>query len=149
MAAIQQPQIVYNPGGGAVTLAFKRGPQNFKPYFAPRLHDNLATSGAARERVVENADILISFEMQHVIIDDDMPGWEAFMAWALPGGQFKFYPNAAMTDFYNCVDENGKSEWAWTAPKKYKQTFLFRILQDGQAPPDTATILRRFYGNPT
>ena len=53
MAAISQPQIIYNPGSGPVTLPFVRGPQNFMPYYEGRLHDNLGTSqGTVRERLL-------------------------------------------------------------------------------------------------
>ena len=144
MAAITLPKIVY--GGGPTTLQFKRGPQAFVPYWKPRLHDNVSTSGAARERVVENPDILISFQMQHLVIDDDMPGWMTFMAFALAGGEFEFFPNSAMTDFYNCVDDLG--EWApkYTAPKKYSASFRLRVLVDAQTPSDPGVILKRFYG---
>jgi hypothetical protein len=146
MAAISQPQIIYNPGSGNVTLAFKRGPQNFLPAWSPRVHDNLSTSGAARERVVENLDILINFDMQHILVSDDMGGWESFLAFALAGGQFNFYPNAATTDYYHCVDESAKSELKYTGPGKYSKSFTFRIINDSQAPSDPGVILRRFYG---
>lgn len=138
--------MIYNPGSGNVTLAFLRGPQNFKPYFNGRVHDNLATSGQYRERVVENLDILVSFEMQHHIIDGDLPGWAAFLAFALAGGQFTFYPNAALTDNYNCVLEDANWEPKVNAPRKYAASFVFRVLQDSNAPPDPGQILRRFYG---
>jgi hypothetical protein len=99
-----------------------------------------------RERVVENLDILISFDMTHLIIDDDMPAWMSFMAFALAGGGFQFYPCSALTDYYNCVEELGEWKPKLTAPKKYSASFRFRILQDSQAPSDPGKVLRRFYG---
>jgi hypothetical protein len=66
-----------------------------KPHWAGRMHDNLATSGAARERVVEALDILIEFIAGHMIEGSDLVNWAAFMAWALPGNAFRFYPIAA------------------------------------------------------
>jgi hypothetical protein len=141
------PQIVYTPSGGsATTITFTRGPQNLKPYFNGRVHDNLSTSGKSRERVVENLDILIAFEMQHQVADGDMPGWAAFLAFALAGGTFSFYPNQGLPDNYNCVLENANWEPKWNAPKKYASTYTFRVLQDSQAPSDPGVILRRLYG---
>jgi len=140
------PKLVYNPGSGSVTLAFVNGPQAFAPYFNGRVHDNLSTSGKVRERVVENLDILIAFDMGHVVADVDMPGWAAFLAFALAGGEFQFYPNAALADNYNCVLEDTGWNPKINAPKKYAQSIVFRVLQDSSAPSDPGVILRRFYG---
>ena len=140
------PQIVYNPGSGNITLPFLRGPQSFKPHFNGRVHDNLSTSGKYRERVVENLDILISFDMQHQVADGDMPNWAAFLIFALGGGQFQFYPNAGLPDNYDCVLEDANWEPKVNAPKKYASSFLLRVLQDGAAPADPGVVLRRFYG---
>ena len=137
-------KIVY--GTGPTTLTCKRGPLNFNPYFDGRMHDNLSTSGAARERVTENLDILIFFEMPNLVIDDDMPAWGTFEAFALTGNGFKFYPSDGLPDYYNCVLEDLKWEPKRNAPKKYAATVLVRILQDSQAPISPDVILRRFYG---
>lgn len=144
--SIGLPQVTYNPGSGLVTLAFVRGPQGFHPNWKPRLHDNLSTSGAARERVVENLDILISFGMGHVIVDQDMPAWDLFLAFILAGGQFNFFPNSNLPDYYHCVEEAGLSEMKYTAPKKYAMSLVFRIINDSQAPANPGTVLRRLYG---
>lgn len=139
-------KIVYHPATVDVTLTFVRGPVNFKPYWDARVHDNLSTSGAARERVVENLDILIGFETPHLIIDGDMAGWGLFVAWGLAGGAFKFYPSDALTDYYNCVLEDSKWEPVRNAPKKYAAAVVVRVLQDGQTPAGPDVVLRRFYG---
>jgi hypothetical protein len=119
---------------------------NFRPYWDGRVHDNLATSGAARERVVEALDVLISFEMPHLVVDDDMAAWALFEAFALAGGTFKFYPSDGLGDYYNCVAEDAKWEPARNAPKKYGVVVVVRILADGQAPSGPDVVLRRFYG---
>jgi hypothetical protein len=145
--SIGLPQITYTPsGGGPTTIPFVWGPQNFEPYFAGRVHDNLSTSGAVRERVSENLDILISFEMNHLVVDTTMPGFGAFMAFALAGGGFQFYPNASLPDYYNCVLEDTDWHTKRNAPKKYASTFVFRILNDAKCPSDPSVVLRRFYG---
>ena len=140
------PQIVYNPGSGNVTLAFVRGPVNFKAYWQGRVHDNLATSGIARERVVENLDILMSMQMPNMLLTSDLTQWAAFEAFALAGGTFQFYPCSTLGDNYNCVAEDEKWEPARNAPAKYGATVVFRILQDSQCPTGPDIVLRRFYG---
>jgi hypothetical protein len=140
------PQIVYNPGSGNVTLAFTRGPLDFTCEWAGRVHDNLSTSGLVRERVVENLDILISFQMPHMIADQDMPGWASFLAFALAGGEFQFYPSSTLADNYNCVLEDAGWKPKWNAIKKYGSTITLRVLQDSSAPSDPGVVLRRFYG---
>ena len=137
---------VYHPLTVDVTLLFARGPVNFKPYWDGRVHDNVSTSGAARERVVENLDIMIGFEMPHLVIDDDMAAWATFENFALLGGGFKFYPCSTLTDYYNCVLEDVKWELVTNAPKKYAATVLVRVLQDSQTPSGPDVVLRRFYG---
>ena len=53
------------------------------------------------------------------MIDDDMPSWMAFMAFALPGGQFNFYPNAALSDTYPAVVESSDFKPKRVAPRRY------------------------------
>jgi hypothetical protein len=142
------PKIVYNTGSGDVTLAFVRGPLDFLPEWAPVVHDNVASSGAARERVVENRGILIPFTMPGLTVGGgDLAAWMTFMGWAIGGGAFKFYPNAALTsDWYNCVEEAGAWQPRRVAPGVYSAAFRFRVLMDSQAPADPGTVLRRFMG---
>jgi len=141
-------KIVYNPGSGNVTLTFKRGPLNFTPYFEARVNDNLSTSGKVRERVMESLvpDILISFEMPHMVLLDDLAAWAAFFAFALAGGQFVLYPSDALTDTYNCVLEDKSWKPGRNAPYKYGAPVVIRILSDGSAPATPEIVLRRFYG---
>ena len=140
------PQIVYHSATVDVTLAFVRGPLNFCCYWEGRVHDNLSTSGAARERVVENLDLMIEFDMPHMLLMTDLVSWESFMAWALAGGGFKFYPCSTLTDYYNCVLEDPGFKPGWNAPQKYGAKVKIRILVDGQTPVGPDIVLRRFYG---
>lgn len=140
------PKVIYNSGGGAVTLQFVRGPVDFDAQWAGRVHDNLSTSGKARERVTENLDILLTFTMPGHVVDGDMPAWGTFLAWALAGGGFTFYPNAALTDNYNCVTDDVDWVKRRVAAKVYSASYQWRILQDGSAPASPDIVLRRFYG---
>jgi hypothetical protein len=138
--------IVYHPAATDITLTIARGPVNFTPYFDARVHDNLATSGAQRERVTENVDILISMELPHMQVADDLTAWGAFMAFALPGGQFRIYPNVGLSDYYNCVLEDPGWKPGRNAPGKYGSAVVLRVLQDSHAPSGPDVVLRRFYG---
>lgn len=140
------PKIIYNAGAGNVTLQCVRGPRDFRCGYKTRAHDNLATSGL-RERVFEANDILISFVMEQMAVTSDLPSWTAFAQWALSGGAFKFYPDAALSDYYNCVSDDDGFEPARTGPGRYSAAFHFRIVPDGQAPDGgPGEVLERFYG---
>jgi hypothetical protein len=140
-------KIVYTPTGGEeTTLTFARGPVDFQVWAQGRVHDNVATDGSARERVTENVDILISWQMPHMLVADDIEVWGAFVGFALPGGGFRFYPSDQLTDYYNCVLED--QGWApkWNAPRKYGAPVKVRVLNDAHAPADPSVVLRRFHG---
>ena len=139
------PKIVYDAGAGNVTLQFVRGPQRFQCGYQTRAHDNLATSGI-RERVLEGNDILIAFGMVHMRVEGDLPEWSAFMKWALGGGQFDFYPDADLPDYYHCVSDDEGFAPQWTAPGQYGAEFRLRVVPDGQAPADPSEVIQRFYG---
>ena len=140
------PKITYDAGAGLVTLTFKRGPLNFgAEWVADRVHDNVSSSGAVRERVVEALDIVISFEMPALLVGDDLPAWRAFMGWAAMGGGFKFYPSAAGVDYYNCVEDTGTWSFKRVARGVMSSTFKFRVLNDAQAPADPGSVMEKFY----
>jgi len=140
-------QIKYTPVATVITLAFSWGPENFKPYWAGRVHDNLSTSGAVRERVVENLDILMDVPMPHLLVGGTLDDWGAFEAFALAGGGFQFYPDSSQpTIYYNCVAEDSDFAPVRGGPKKYSAIMKFRILNDAQAPTSPTQILRRYYG---
>jgi len=138
------PQISY--GAGPTVFTLTRGPKDFKCWWAPVVHDNAATSGAARERVVESMPIMISFDMPAHVLGDDAETWASFVAFALPGGQFQFYPCADLADYYNCVLESQTWEPARAGVRRYTASYVLRILLDGQAPADPVVVLRRLHG---
>jgi len=139
------PKIIYNAGAGNVTVTFSRGPQGFQAWPKAVGHTNVATSGLT-ESVQERVEIHVSFNMQHVRIDDDYVAWSAFIAWALPGGQFKFYPDSTQATYYNCVMEGDEAQFPWKAPRVYSGAFHFRILPDSAAPSNAGEVMRKYYG---
>jgi hypothetical protein len=140
------PKVVYNAGSGNVVLQFVRGPQDFLCYLKARVHDNVATSGI-KERVVEAQDSMIKFGMGCIRVSDDLVAWSAFMAYALMGGTFDFYPNSAINEHYHCVSDDEEFAIARTAPGQYSATLQWRIVPDTQAPAGgPAQVMKRFYG---
>lgn len=138
--------IVYNPGSGDVTLTFKRGPLDFRAGWEGVVHDNPPSSGAEFERVTENRTLMISFQMPHMVVADDLESWESLMSFALTGAAFKFYPTASIDYWFNCqlVDQGWSP--ARTARKKYGAPVKLRVVEDAHTPTGPVAILRRFYG---
>jgi hypothetical protein len=143
------PKVTYQPESTLITLQFVWGPQNFISYSAAVAHDNLATGGT-KERVVERVDTMIQFDMQAIKLAD-VPGWQAFMDWALAGGEFKFYPDASLSDYYNMVSDDQSFQLVRVGPGVYGSAnspgFTWRMKQDSQAAsPDV--VMQRYYGIP-
>lgn len=95
------PKIVYDPGTGPATLNFLRPPRHVAAYdsVATR-HDNVATSGV-RESITERIDQFLEFEAEYVGAGSDVSAWAAFMAYALKGGPFSYYPDASLPGYTN------------------------------------------------
>jgi len=136
------------PGGGfgqASVLLFARGPRNFQAFYSSRKNDNLSTSGL-RERVLEANDILITFEMPALRIDDDLPAWAGFMYWALGGLQFDFYPNSDINEHYHCVSDDDNFTPQRVGLRVYSAAFQLRVVPDSIAPASPAQVLQRING---
>jgi len=141
------PKVNYDPGGGAVDLLFARGPNGFRCFYHARVHDNLSTSGAARERVTEGLDMLITFTMPALKVADDYAGWMAFSKFALGGGQFTFCPNVDHAEnAYHCLSDDQEFAPARVGPQTYTAAFQWRIVPDGSAPADPGVVMQKFYG---
>lgn len=140
--------MVYNPGSGNVTLQFVRGPQGFRCDAVAVVHDNEATGGL-RERVEERVDLILAFRMDALRVDgtgDSLPAWSTFMAWALAGGEFTFYPNASLSDAYTCVSEDEGFAPEVKGPGVYGAAFSWRILPGVTTPAGPGVVYQRFYG---
>jgi hypothetical protein len=117
------PKIVYNPGSGATTLTFQRGPRKVPAYFqVAARHDNIASSGV-RESVVERVDNFVELEMEYVGIGADVQAWSSFIAYALQGGSFSFYPDASQSAFTNYWLE----DTTWNAAYKAAGQYSFKV----------------------
>lgn len=120
------PHIVFDSGTGPVTLAFTYPPRNVAAYnsVATR-HDNIASSGA-RESILERVDSFLEIEMQTVLLGTDVTHWNAFMQYALQGGQFAYYPDASKGAFTNYWLEQTTWTAAYKAPGLYSFKLKFR-----------------------
>ena len=140
-------QIKYTPVGGSLTtLTLVNSPVNFMCSVEGRVNDNLSTSGKVRERVIENLDLMLTWEMPYMQVQGDIEAWAAFTMFALGGGQFAFLPCSMLSDAYNCVAEDTGWQPQYKGPKRYGAKVKVRILQDSSAPGDPSVVLRRFYG---
>ncbi len=117
------PQIVYDPGTGPVTLAFTYPPRNVAAYnsVAAR-HDNVASSGV-RESILQRIDNFLEFDMQFVLLGADVIAWNAFMQTALTGGQFAYYPDSSQSGFTNYWLE----DTTWSAAYKAAGLYSFKM----------------------
>jgi hypothetical protein len=120
------PQIIYNPGTGPVTLVFLYPPRNLPAYDMRAVrHDNIASSGV-RESILERIDNFLGLDMPWVAIAADVAAWAAFMLFALAGGQFQFFPDASQAAYTNYWLEDTNWRAAYRSPGYYSFKVLFR-----------------------
>jgi hypothetical protein len=123
---MSNPQIVYDPGTGPVTLAFQRPPRKVPAYeYNAVRHDNISSAGV-REAVLERVETFLELEMEWVAIGADVQAWNQFMQFALGGGQFGYYPDASLPAFTNYWLEDTNWTAAYKAPGQYTFKLKFR-----------------------
>lgn len=117
------PQIIYDPGTGPITLGFIYPPRNVAAYNAiATRHDNVASSGV-RESILERVDNFLEFDMQTVLAGNDVAAWNVFMQYALTGGQFAYYPDSSQNAFTNYWLEGT----TWNAAYKSPGIYSFKV----------------------
>ena len=123
---MSNPQIVYDPGTGPVTLAFVRPPSKVPAYdYSAVRHDNISSAGV-REAVLERIDAFLELEMPWVGVGADVQAWNQFMQFALSGGQFGYYPDASQAAFTNYWLEDTNWTAGYKAPGQYSFKLKFR-----------------------
>ena len=123
---MSNPQIVYDPGTGPVTLAFVRPPTKVPAYdYSAVRHDNISSAGV-REAVLERIDAFLELEMPWVGVGADVQAWNQFMQFALSGGQFGYYPDASQSAFTNYWLEDTSWTAGYKAPGQYSFKLKFR-----------------------
>jgi hypothetical protein len=120
------PALVYPVSGGTITLTFQRPPQRVPAYSQQAVrHDNVASSGV-RESVVERLDNFLDLDLEWVAIGSDVQAWQQFMAYALQGGAFAYYPDSSQSAFTNYWLEDTNWTAAYKAPGQYAFHLKFR-----------------------
>ena len=118
------PKIIY--GSPSTTLQFALPPRKVPAYFMDAVrHDNIASSGV-REAMLERIDNFLELEMEWVAIGSDVAAWQAFMAWALAGNQFSYYPDPSQSSFTQYWLEDTTWTAAYRAPGQYTFKLKFR-----------------------
>lgn len=121
------PKITYTPpaGGTTQTLMFQRPPRFVAAFnrVATR-HDNLSTAGV-KEVVVERVDDFLELTMEYVSLGSSVAAWAAFMAEALQGAQFNYFPDAALGDVtsYTLEDTDFVAEYKAVGEYTFKVKF--------------------------
>jgi hypothetical protein len=117
------PQIVYNAGGGLVTMRFNYPPRSIPAYecVATR-YDNLASSGV-RESILVRVDNFLELSMETVLSGADVAAWNQFMQYALTGGQFAYYPDSSLSAFTDYWLEGTN----WKAGYKAAGIYTFKM----------------------
>ena len=120
------PQIVYNPGAGTVTLPFTYPPTGVAAYnsVATR-HDNVSSAGV-RETILERVDAFLELEMNTVLSGADAANWNSFMQYALLGGPFSYYPDSSQAAFTNYWLEQTSWLASYARPGQFKFKLKFR-----------------------
>lgn len=129
------PQIVYDPGTGPVILTFTYPPVS-KPMLDDRSavrHDSMTSSGL-RQVALERVDILKPLTMDFVPWDD-LPAWGNFIDFAIAGGQFAYYPDAAQPEFqtWELMDTDFKPKFSFRSISKF--ALQFRLVPGGASNP--------------
>jgi len=123
------PKIIYNPGGGNVTLTFTFPPIN-KPGAMERSVDGGAAGGGGSPTRIDSVtlsglvqsvwfrtDWFKTIQMEYVPLVD-APRWKTFFDYAMTGGQFDYYPDATTSVVQTMIleDTDWNPEFAFKAP---------------------------------
>lgn len=139
-------EIQYNPGSGAIGLDVFADRGGLIPMEVTRGNDNLSSSGAVRERVVENTDVILGFTQAILTANGTLETWSTWARWAQQGNSFRFYPVKGGGTYYNVVLE----DMGWTLKRigigRYTAAVKLRVLQDGQAPANAGSVLHKYWG---
>jgi hypothetical protein len=118
------PCFQYNPGSGNVNFIPTYPPINKQPQGSLNAvrHDSITSSGK-KQSVSERLENLNTFEFANVP-QADMANWNAFLGYALGGGQFTWFAdstNLAGGTLYTLEDT------AWDPKRTAFQNFAFTI----------------------
>lgn len=129
------PKILYDPGGGLITLAFTYPPIQ-KAQVDDReavRHDSISSSGI-RQVATERVDKIKPLQMETVPWED-LPAWETFIDFALGGGQFSYYPDATASAFqtFELLDTSFSPKYNIRGLSKF--SLKLRLVPGGASSP--------------
>ena len=121
------PKIIYNPGSGNVTLQFLR-PARKVPYAwqTAERTDTISTAGV-KQSILKRIDNFLEFEMEWIARGSaEGDAWVSFMAYALTGGPFSYYPDASQSANTTYTLEETDFNLAYKAPGQHTYKMKFR-----------------------
>lgn len=129
------PKFIYDPGTGAVTF-IPTYPNMQKPYiddFEPIRHDSITSSGI-RQSMVERVDRIkhVNFEF---VPWSELPSWEAFLSYAVQGGDFSYFPDSIATAFQTWQLVDDKVSPTFVCIGFSKISFSLRLVPGGASAP--------------
>jgi hypothetical protein len=93
-------------------------------------HDSITTSGL-RQSITERVDRIVTLDFPFVP-ESDVTNWDAFVSWAIVGGQFQYYPDSTLSsnNTYQVVDTQLGPEFV--SPGFYKFSMNLRRVVTAQ-----------------
>ncbi len=122
------PKLTWPTSTEANVLLFKYPPRRQSSVIQKATrHDNTSSFGI-RESIFERAETFTNIEMDTVLSGTDIANWQTFLAFALQGSQFNFYPDAALAAKTAYTLEGTDFDAAWKAPGLYTFKVTFRAV---------------------
>jgi len=123
--ALVLPKITWPAGTTTNTLLFILPPTNVASFdYVASRHDNVSSAGV-RESIHERIDQFYEFTMGWQTVGTDIDAWATFMAYALQGATFDYYPDATLGAHavYELWETNGKAAFKQLG----RRSFVFKM----------------------
>lgn len=122
------PKLTWPTSTEANSFTFKYPPRRQSSIIQKaRRHDNTSSYGI-RESIFERTETFTNIEMDTVSSGTDVTNWQTFLSYALQGGQFYFYPDAALSGKTAYTLEGTDFDAAYKAPGLYAFKLTFRAV---------------------
>jgi hypothetical protein len=117
------PKIVYDSGGGPVTLIPTYPPVQ-KPgadELVANRHDSITTTGV-KQSINDRTDVFVNLNFAFVPTAD-LAAWKLFITWAIAGGKFTYYPDNTLGTNADYTLEND----TWVAKRVMFSMYSFTL----------------------
>lgn len=96
--ALTVPKLAWPTATEASSFIFKFPPRRQSASIQKGTrHDNTSSYGI-RESIYERTETFLNIEMDNVLVGTDIANWQSFLAYALQGGQFYYFPDSTNPD---------------------------------------------------